>query len=123
MRGQAELSALSEEQWRSLTPVGTMRVEAIEFSRGTAGISLQGQRELDSLAARLKSFPQYYLIVIGQTRSEGDQEANRQLAQARASAVVDCLVKAGISKNRIQDRTEVGAGTQTVSFVLGQLPY
>lgn len=123
IRGEEELPLLSDEQWSSLIAMGTMRVEPIEFRRGTASIDSGGERELEALASRMKSWPSYYLTVAGHTLSAGDIEENKKLAEARATAVLNYLVQAGVSKNRLKAKAEAGSGEQFVSFVLSQRPY
>ena len=64
---------------------------------------------------------------MGHARAEGDPEANRQLAQARAEAAAQYLTAQGINAQRI--KTEAAPSTlksgeaQAVSFVVGQVPY
>ncbi|HNQ90435.1 MAG TPA: phosphate ABC transporter substrate-binding/OmpA family protein [Verrucomicrobiota bacterium] len=127
IRSEAGVKTLTPEQWTQLQPVGELRVDPIVFSRGGSSISVQSERDLSSLARRLQSFPNFYLRVIGQTRAEGDAEANRSLAQARAEAVARVLRTQGISADRM--RTEAvpsdtaGGEGQSVRFVVGQVPY
>jgi len=127
VRTEKELAALTAEQWNGLRPVGELKLEPIVFVRGSANISVQSERDLQELAKRLQSFPQFYLRVVGHARAEGDPEANRQLAQSRAEAAAQFLVAQGINGNRI--RTEAAPSTlksgeaQAVSFVVGQVPY
>jgi outer membrane protein OmpA-like peptidoglycan-associated protein len=127
VRGEPQLATLTAEQWNSLRPVGQLRVEPIVFRRGSAHITEQSERDLQELAKRLQSYPQFYLRVIGQTRAEGDPDANRQLAQTRAEAAAQYLISQGVSTPRV--RTEAAPGTapggeaQAVSFLVGQLPY
>lgn len=127
VRTDTAIKPLSPEQWARIQPVGELRAEPVVFSRGSASVSVQSERDLSALARRLQSFPNLYLRVIGQTRSEGDPEANRLLAQARAESVARFLGTQGINPDRI--RTEAvpssmaGGEGQTVAFVVGQLPY
>ena len=127
VRGEAEAKALTPEQWANLQPVGELRIDAIEFGRGSANISVTSERELQALAKRLGTFPSYYLRVIGHARAEGDPEANRILAQNRAESVARFLESQGLSANRI--RTEAattkvtGGAGQAVSFAVGQVPF
>jgi outer membrane protein OmpA-like peptidoglycan-associated protein/ABC-type taurine transport system substrate-binding protein len=127
VRGTQALAELTPEQWTILRPVGELKVEPIAFSRGSANITVQSERDLQQLAKRLQSFPLFYLRVIGHTRSEGDADANRRLAQARAEAAAQFLISQGVAVPRI--RTEAapaaltGGEAQSVSFVVGQLPY
>ena len=127
VRAEQEAKALRPEQWEKLQPVGELRVEPIVFSRASANLSVQSDRDLQALARRLRSFPQFYLRVIGHTRAEGDPEANRALALARAEAAAQFLRGQGMGTDRMRTeaapaRAESGEG-QAVSFVVGQVPY
>lgn len=127
VRVDSKLEALSAAQWERLQPVGELRVEPVVFSRMSAKISVQSERDLRELARRLESFPRYYLRIIGHTRTEGDPEANRALAQSRADAAADFLTAQGIDRTRLKAEagpTSVGGGeAQAVSFMVGQTPY
>jgi outer membrane protein OmpA-like peptidoglycan-associated protein len=124
---QAELPILTEAQWDALAPVGQLRIEPILFGRGTADLTIQSQRELEGLVKRLQAFPQYYVVVTGNVRAEGDIEANRQLARSRSEAVAQALVRLGLHPNRIRsvaaEPSAQTAAAQSVSFVVGQAPY
>lgn len=127
VRADRELAALTAEQWKNLRPVGQLRVEPIVFQRASASISEQSERDLQDLAKRLRSYPQFYLRVIGHTRAEGDPDANRQLAQARAEAAAQYLIARGVNSQRLHTEaapsTEAAGEAQAVSFLAGQLPY
>jgi outer membrane protein OmpA-like peptidoglycan-associated protein len=110
-----------------LQPVGELKVAPIVFVRGSARLSSQSERHLDDLTKRLESFPNFYLRIIGRTRSEGDADANRRLAESRAAASAEYLRRQGVLPERL--RTEAapesaasGAG-QAVSFEVGQPAY
>ncbi|MGH7132959.1 MAG: phosphate ABC transporter substrate-binding/OmpA family protein [Phycisphaerales bacterium] len=122
-----ELPTLSPDQWDALIPVGTLQVERIVFARGTSDLTEQSRQALTRLAATLQSFPTYYVLVRGQARSDGDPEANKKLAQQRAAGAAEFLLQAGIPAARIRAVSipPAGAGgeSQSVTFVLGQLPY
>ena len=127
IRTEKALPKLSDAQWNSLVAVGTMNVEPIAFARGTARLNVNSQRELDELAGHLGSWPSYYLVVVGHARAEGDADANTALAQKRAEAAAEYLVSRGIEGNRIKAKAAPAAGSdageQSVSFVVGQVPY
>lgn len=127
VRTNQALEALTAEQWDKLRPVAQLRTEPITFRRASANISDQSRRDLQELARRLQSFPRYYLKVIGHARSDGDAEANRRLARARAEAAARFLVEQGIDADRIRTEAEPGMGAggeaQSVSFLVGQVPY
>lgn len=127
VRADRQLAALTPEQWARLRPVGHLRTEPISFRRASAQLSEQGERDLQDLAKRLRSFPQFYLRVIGQARAEGDPEANKQLAQARADAAAQYLIAQGLAAHRLKTdavvSSEDSGEAQAVSFMVGQVPY
>ena len=127
IRTQAEAPALNDTQWTQLRPVGELKIQPITFIRGSDKISLTSKRDLAEIAKKLKTFPEFYLRIIGQTRAEGDAEANQQLAKQRAQAVAQYLTRAGIGSQRIRteaipSQNRTGAA-QSVRFIVGQLPY
>ncbi|MBW1807269.1 MAG: OmpA family protein [Deltaproteobacteria bacterium] len=126
-RVDSPLRALSDEEWDKLVPVGQMRIKPISFGRGTARINIQSQRDLDELADKLEVMPQYYVVVIGHARAEGDPEANKLLAQERADEAAKELSQAGVEGHRIKvkaaEPSQKGGVAQSVSFILGQIAY
>ncbi|MBU0469157.1 MAG: OmpA family protein [Candidatus Omnitrophica bacterium] len=128
VRGAEDLPALSDDQWHKLVAVGKMKINPISFGRGKATFGFQSQRDLEELADKLRSWPGYYLLIVGHARKEGDQQLNKELAQQRAEAVHAYLVdQCGINPNRINAKAakvfKRGGVGQSVSFVVGQLPY
>lgn len=126
-RTAAALPPLTDEQWGTLTVVGNMRIEPLVFGRGNARISSGSERELDDLAKRIRSWPQYYIRIVGHARAEGDKDANLKLSKKRAEAARDYLVELGISENRLRAEAATvqkkGGAGQSVSFVVGTVPY
>ncbi len=126
LRTLEPVRALSDEEWSQLTTVGRLPVERIVFYRGSSRITELSKSTLNRLVETLQSWPQYYLLVQGNSLNLGDDpEANRQVAEDRARAVADFLIEAGIENTRIRS---VAAQTNTndapsVTFVLGQPPY
>lgn len=127
VRTHSPLKALTSEQWESLVPVGSLRIDPISFARGTARINIQSARDLDALARRLKSWPRYYLNIIGHARAQGDPQANFRLAEERATAAANHLLSTGVDPNRIRPTAAAPSGkageSQSVEFILKQLPY
>lgn len=123
IRQDQQLAALTEDQWQKLQPVGTMHVPRLVFRRGTSDLSAGSEKTLEELMEKLKKWPHYYLIVKGNSSSQGDAEANRQLAETRANATKEWLVSHGVSTNRIRSESTKPNGSTTVSFVLEELPY
>ncbi len=127
VRQEKELPALTPEQWNALRPVGELRIAPISFGRASANLGLDSERELQDLARRLKTFPRFYLRVIGHARAEGDPEANRALARGRAETAANYLISQGVSSERLRTETAptavAGGEAQAVSFTVGQRAY
>ena len=123
LRDDTSLPALDDSQWDRLVPVGTMEVPPLVFARGTATLTQKSQQVLGELVEKLRTWPQYYVLIRGNASLSGDPEANRELAQARAKAAEEYLVQSGIDKNRVRAVGGVPSGETNVSFVLGQTPY
>ena len=130
VRAQKQLVALGQSDWQKLKPVATMKVRPIQFGRGNARIQRNSQRSLVALADDLKSFPHWYIKIIGHTRSEGNRKANQDLAQQRADATAKFLMQNGISNSRIQaaavgqpPANATGGQAQSVTFMLLEKPY
>jgi hypothetical protein len=127
VRGFDTLRELTQAEWTALTPVGSLQVKPIAFGRGNARLNVQSKRDLEEMARRLHSLPNFYLTVVGRTRSEGDVDANRALAEQRADTTRDFLVSNGVDVKRIRAEAAApsmaGGAAQSVSFVLAQKPY
>ena len=127
IRAGGKLVKLSDDQWKSIKAVGELRANPINFGRGTSRINVQSRNDLEALAGMLKSWPQYYLTVIGRVRPGGNAEESMQLAKDRAEATVQMLVEMGVVPERMRSLSEIStsdsADAQSVSFAVGQLPY
>ena len=128
IRGDSKLPALSDAEWDKLIGVGRMRIQNLSFRRGTAELNVQSRRNLEELASKLKSMPEYYLRVVGHARAEGDIDANVQLANDRANVASQYLTqRQGIARNRIKAVAATPSGAngsaQSVTFQLMQRSY
>ncbi len=117
------LPSLTDEEWKKLTPVGTLQVPTIVFARGTSRVSSQSEVTLNELIEKLHSWPQYYIIVRGNASLRGDIDANKALAADRAKAVEDYLLGHGISDTRVKAVGAEPTGSTDVVFQLGYMPY
>ena len=104
-------------------PIGTLEVPNLVFLRGTYDLTDRSRIILDDLVKTLKTFPQYYVIVQGNTVGFGDIAANKILALARAKAAVQYLTEKGIKPDRIKATENSTNGSASVRFVLGQAPF
>jgi outer membrane protein OmpA-like peptidoglycan-associated protein len=123
VRQREQLAALSDQQWESLEPVGTLSVPALVFPRGTDKLTERSERILDELVSQLETWPQYYVILRGNASRKGDLEANKRLAEQRAKATERYLTSHGVASRRIRAVGSEPSGKTSVSVLLGQLPY
>jgi outer membrane protein OmpA-like peptidoglycan-associated protein len=122
VQGEKGVTNLSEQQWNHLVPVGTMQVEPLVFARGTSQLLDASEQILTELTEKLKTWPQYYLLVRGHTAGD-NTPANLELQKQRAQTAVEWLVQHGVNANRVRAEASKSNGSTTVKFVLGQLPY
>lgn len=117
---------ISESDWNKLIVAKDVSIESITFGRGKSEVSIQSQRSLDEAVSILQGSPEYYLVVIGNARSDGDVEIANKLVRERVNATVDYLTRAGLVKSRIIEVPSRPSGNsgegQTVSFVVGKMP-
>jgi outer membrane protein OmpA-like peptidoglycan-associated protein len=126
VRAEAKLQPLSDEEWKQLQPVGTLKVPRLTFSRGGSNLSTRSKATLDSLAQKLETWPQYYLLVKGHSQKSDDpdiQQLNEALATSRAVAAKEYLISKGVGKERINASVDHPNGSTTVQFLLGEIPY
>ena len=123
VREDLNLTSLSNAQWDSLVPVGTLNVQELTFARGSANLTEFSRSILDELASKLRSWPQYYLMIRGNSSNSGNVEANQTLAAQRAAATLEYLQSLGIPLQRMKATPGKLTGTTSVSFQVGELPY
>lgn len=75
--------------------------DPIIFESASAEIAAGSIPSLDILAAELAAIPDVAVLVAGHTDSDGEEDANLALSQARAEAVLSYLVTTGIDANRL----------------------
>jgi ABC-type nitrate/sulfonate/bicarbonate transport system substrate-binding protein/outer membrane protein OmpA-like peptidoglycan-associated protein len=127
IRTNPKLCALTPEEWDKLIYVGDMDARTIDFERARATLTIQGERDVKALLEQLRSWPNYYLSVIGHARPEGDPAANLELAKARGKTVEEAIVAYGFDRNCIRSIAEPSqqqnGGAQSVTFRLSQKAY
>ena len=85
-----------------------MRSRKIEFQRTSASLSTATAPLLDGLIQIVTDCRNAEIEIIGHTDSTGDEAVNLSLSKARADAVADYLVNAGVVRDRI-NATGVGS--------------
>ena len=81
----------------------TLRLDVL-FETNRATVQAESFPELDRAARLLTEHPTLRLEVGGHTDAVGSQRANQRLSQARANAVRDYLVAAGVEPTRMTAR-------------------
>jgi OOP family OmpA-OmpF porin len=71
------------------------------FDFGKAALKPEAQAKLTDLVSKTKAVNLEVIIAVGHTDAVGGDAANQKLSIARAEAVKDFLVKAGVEKNRV----------------------
>ncbi len=77
------------------------RPPAIDFTTGSAVITVASAGTLDALAAVLRRCVGGAISVGGHTDAQGSDEVNERLSQARAEAVVRALVERGVPAEKL----------------------
>jgi outer membrane protein OmpA-like peptidoglycan-associated protein len=87
-----DFKPLSDDGWKSLREVGTLRVEPITFQSGGELLDAASKEQVDKIAALLiTNYPGYRVAVRGHTGA-GDAEENHKLSLARAQVVTQYLI-------------------------------
>jgi outer membrane protein OmpA-like peptidoglycan-associated protein len=99
---------LSARPKRSLVQVTKNQIvikRKVHFATGTANLMPDSMQLLDSIVDVLASNPGITLVEVqGHTDNRGSAASNMRLSQARASAVMDYLVRGGIADSRLRAR-------------------
>ena len=67
--------------------------QTLEFATGSLSLANEASHELLELAEFLRSNPNYLVVLVGHTDTEGDLESNVELSMKRAEAVQELLVQ------------------------------
>lgn len=76
--------------------------DRLTFETGKATLMPESQEQLKNIAEIMKAYPKVSIKLGGYTDNVGDPQANLQLSQQRAEAVMADLVKLGIDAERLQ---------------------
>ncbi|HET9624125.1 MAG TPA: OmpA family protein, partial [Kofleriaceae bacterium] len=108
-KGPPENNGCPKKQLVKITDDKLEILESVYFKTDRAEIQPRSFALLDNVVAVLKAHDALKIQVEGHTDSQGKAEYNKQLSQRRADAVVQYLVKHGISVDRL---TSIGFGQE-----------
>jgi OmpA-OmpF porin, OOP family len=91
----------AEDIGTSLGADGRVVIYGVFFDFDKATIQPESAPQLAEMVSYLKTDKQARVYVVGHTDNKGDLDYNLKLSSARASSVVDALVKAGIDGPRL----------------------
>ncbi|HRZ96242.1 MAG TPA: OmpA family protein [Paludibacter sp.] len=83
---------------------GKFVTTGIKFDVNKATIKPESMGTINYVVKMMTDHPELKFSVEGHTDSDGDAAANQKLAEARAKAVVDAMVKAGISADQLTSK-------------------
>lgn len=83
-------------------------VERLAFEKNSAKLSASSNTSLDRIAKWMKEDPKLKLLIEGHTDIRGTDSLNKNLSNARATAVKEALEKRGVDKRRLR---AVGLGS------------
>jgi OmpA-OmpF porin, OOP family len=98
------VSVTAAELERSLGTEGRQALYGITFDSNAATIRPESKPQIDEIVKLLKAQTQMAVYVVGHTDNVGTLDANLDLSQRRAQAVVAELVKGGVSAGRLVAR-------------------
>jgi len=102
VNGVADRDGCPDVATMTVTTKGIVLGDTIRFYPGSARLDHKSDSLLDSLAEILAVHPEILrLEVAGHTDSEGPDQMNLELSQARAAAVRDYLIGKGIAPSRL----------------------
>jgi OOP family OmpA-OmpF porin len=93
---------MAEEMASAISDAGSVALYGIYFDVNKAEVKAESEPMLLEMAKLLKTQPSLKLLVVGHTDNEGAFDANMELSQRRAQAVVSTLVsKHGVATERL----------------------
>ena len=99
---KAEYSEIVKEIVLDKIKIGVkITLNNIFFDSGKSDLRKESEIEMEKVILLLKQHPEIRVEVSGHTDNHGNDGLNMKLSQARAQAVVDALIKKGVSKTRL----------------------
>ncbi len=101
--GTAENFGCKKKQLVQITTTQIKIMDKVYFRTGKAKIRSKSRKLLNNVADVLMAHGEIKLVRIeGHTDSDGDDQMNKELSQARAEAVRDYMIKRGVDADRLE---------------------
>lgn len=94
------LGSIEDSSWTADSPTWLDFDEPL-FDSNESTLKPGAQEKVNNVAAILKAHPNVKVKVAGFTDNVGDDAANKQLSTARANAVMNALVQAGVGREQL----------------------
>jgi outer membrane protein OmpA-like peptidoglycan-associated protein len=82
--------------------IKTSDFERIEFENGSSDLTAASEEKIRNIATTLRASPGTHVTVAGYTDNVGAEQANIQLSQSRANAVMNALTARGVEADQIR---------------------
>lgn len=99
---EGRLLAFIQDPNRAPDTTSWFDFDRLLFDTGSATLQPASQEQLGNIAAILKAYPNVHLKIGGYTDNVGSPDSNLTLSQARATNVMNELIRMGISPDRLE---------------------
>jgi len=99
---ESKLIAFIDDKSRPVNDTTWFDFDRLNFASGSATILSESQEQVKNIVAVLKAYPNVNVKVGGYTDNVGSAQANLQLSERRAKAVMQALIDGGVPANRLQ---------------------
>lgn len=86
---------------RSIGASGTAALRGVHFDTNSANLRPDSTATLQQALAVINKRPNSQWVISGYTDSQGSDDVNQRLSDARAGAVMDWLIEHGVDENRL----------------------
>jgi outer membrane protein OmpA-like peptidoglycan-associated protein len=101
IENQLVLYIMSKERADSISKNRWFDFDDLNFKTNSADITDSSMHQVQNIAAILKAYPNVKIKIGGYTDKSGDEIFNLRLSNARATAVLDALKKAGVKETQL----------------------
>jgi len=98
---ETQIITFIDDPTKQAEPAVWFSFDRLVFETGSATLKPASQEQLRNTAEILKAYPTVRLKIGGYTDNTGNPEANIQLSQARATTVMNELIRLGVAPDRL----------------------